>query len=205
MIPGDIGFLNQVFSVMLLVSNVAPNGSNLVVTDLKASIVLPAGNDKVVGTPDDPLVMAHTDAGESARVQKITQPGPDGKLGTADDIVALGPGQTGNAEFLVEGRREGSQIVEMNLSGTLNGLPVGPVAISGRAAGSVLVRNPTFTLTFTHPDVVNAGEQYSLDVTVTNTSQLSGQLRQPESVCREHQRRHARRRCLAADREHRAW
>jgi hypothetical protein len=34
----------------------------------------------------------------------------------------------------------------------------------------VLVRNPSFTLTFTHPDVVTAGEAYTLDVTVTNTS-----------------------------------
>ncbi len=32
------------------------------------------------------------------------------------------------------------------------------------------MRNPNFTLTFTHPEVVSAGEQYSLDVTVTNTS-----------------------------------
>ena len=33
----------------------------------------------------------------------------------------------------------------------------------------MLVRNPTFTLTFTHPEVVSAGEPYTLDVTVTNT------------------------------------
>jgi hypothetical protein len=33
-IPGDIGFLNQYFSVMLMVGNVAPEGSNLVVSDL---------------------------------------------------------------------------------------------------------------------------------------------------------------------------
>ena len=58
----------------------------------------------------------------------------------------------------------------MEIAGTLNGLPVGPVPIRGRAAGVVLVRNPKFTLTFTHPDVVNAGEPYTLDVTVTNTS-----------------------------------
>src|SRR5699024_8949722 len=43
--------------------------------------------------------------------------------------------------------------------------------IRGRAAGAVLVRNPTFTLTFIHPDTVSAGEPYSLDVTVTNTSE----------------------------------
>jgi hypothetical protein len=169
-IPGDIGFLNQYFSVMLMVGNVAPGGSNLVVTNLKAEIVLPAGNDNVAGSPDDPLRMAQTTSGESPRLRTVAQPGPDGKVGTADDIPSLGPGESGNAEYLVEGRREGSHVVEMRITGTLNGLPIGPVTVTGSAAGSVLVRNPNFTLTFTHPEVVSAGEPYTLDVTVTNTS-----------------------------------
>jgi len=169
-IPGNIGFLDQYFSVLLMVSNAAPAGSNLVVSDLSASIVLPPGNDGVVGSGDDPLVMANTEKGVSPSVRPITQPGPDGQLGTADDITTIGPGESGNAEYLVEGRREGSHVVEMAISGTLNGLPAGPVAITGRAAGAVLVRNPTFSLTFVHPDTVVAGEPYTLDVTVTNTS-----------------------------------
>jgi hypothetical protein len=49
-IPGDIGFLNQYFSVMLMVGNAAPLGSGLVVQDLQAEIVLPPGNDQVVGS-----------------------------------------------------------------------------------------------------------------------------------------------------------
>ncbi len=170
-IPGDIGFLNQFFSVLLMVANVAPDGSNLVVSDLSASLVLPPGTDRVVGSGDDPLAMARRADGEYPRIVAVTQPGPDGKLGTGDDVTTLGPGQTGNAEFLVEGRREGTHVVEMELAGTLNGLPIGPVPVRGRAAGAVLVRNPKFTLTFTHPDIVNAGEPYTLDVTVTNTSE----------------------------------
>ncbi|MBL8142881.1 MAG: carboxypeptidase regulatory-like domain-containing protein, partial [Acidobacteria bacterium] len=170
-IPGDIGFLNQFFSVMLMVANVAPEGSNLVVSELTANIVLPPGIDNVVGSQDDPLRMANLATGESARLVPVTQAGADGQLGTGDDITTLGPAQTGNAEFLVEGRREGTHVVEMELAGTLNGLPIGPVPIRGRAAGAVLVRNPKFTLTFTHPDIVNAGEPYTLDVTVTNTTE----------------------------------
>ncbi|MGE3957098.1 MAG: Ig-like domain-containing protein [Vicinamibacterales bacterium] len=169
-IPGDIGFLNQYFSVMLMVGNVAPAGSNLVVSNLTASLVLPPGQDNVVGSSDDPLAMAVKAGGPSPMVVPVTQPGPDTILGTGDDITDLGPEETGSAEFLVEGKREGTHVVEMELAGTLNGLPVGPVPVRGRAAGAVLVRNPKFTLTFTHPDVVNAGESYSLDVTVTNTS-----------------------------------
>lgn len=170
-VPGNIGFLNQFFSVLLMVGNVAPPGSNVVVTDLTAEIVLPAGRDTVVGSADDPLVMARTPRGEVPRTQLIVQPGPDSRIGTADDVNALAPGESGSAEYLVEGRREGTHVVEMEIHGTLHGLPIGPIPVRGRAAGSVLVRNPTFTLTFTHPEVVNAGEAYTLDVTVTNTSQ----------------------------------
>ena len=170
-IPGDIGFLNQFFSVLLMVANVAPGGSNLVVNELTASIVLPPGKDNVVGSNDDPLAMARRAGGETPRIVAVTRPGPDGILGNGDDLTSLGPGETGNAEFLVEGKREGTHVVEMELAGTLNGLPIGPVPVRGRAAGVVLVRNPTFTLTFTHPDIVNSGEPYTLDVTVTNTSE----------------------------------
>ena len=169
-IPGNIGFLNQYFSVMLMVGNAAPEGSGLIVQDLEAEIVLPAGNDTVVGSGDDPLSMAITQQGESPRTQPVAKAGEDGILGTADDENFIAPGETGNAEFLVEGRREGSHVIEMEISGTLTGLPIGPVEIRGRAAGAVLVRNPSFTLTFTHPEIVNAGEAYDLDVTVTNTS-----------------------------------
>ncbi|MEQ1872012.1 MAG: hypothetical protein ABL961_18505, partial [Vicinamibacterales bacterium] len=170
-IPGDIGFLDQYFSVMLLVGNVAPLGSNLIVTDLRGEILLPPGNDTVVGSADDPLRMAQTTHGTSPRIQLVVQPGPDGVLGTPDDVGSVGPGESGSAEYLVEGRREGSHVIEFNITGTLNGLPVGPVQVTGRAAGAVLVRNPSFTLAFTHPDTVAAGERYSLDVTIINTSE----------------------------------
>ena len=170
-IPGDIGFLNQFFSVMLMVGNVAPAGSNLTVEDLRGSILLPAGVDTVSGSDDDPLRMARSAEGESPRVRLVAQAGADGRLGTGDDVLTLAPGESGSAEYLVEGRREGTHVIEFALAGTLRGLPGGPVSITGRAAGSVLVRNPAFSLTFTHPEVVSAGEPYTLDVTVTNTSE----------------------------------
>src|SRR5262249_32868341 len=64
-IRGDIAFLNQFFTVKLMVGTVAPAGSTLVVDKLSAEIFLPAGNDTVVGSDDDPLRMARTSAGES--------------------------------------------------------------------------------------------------------------------------------------------
>jgi hypothetical protein len=44
------------------------------------------------------------------------------------------------------------------------------VKIQGKAAGSVLVKNPKFSLTFAHPRTVRAGEPYDAFVTVLNTS-----------------------------------
>src|SRR5205823_2614762 len=172
-IPGNIAFLNQFFSVLLMVSNVAPGQSNLEVRDIRAEIVLPAGKDTVTDTSDDPLRMAvvGTPPAPQPRIQSVAQPGPDGKLGTADDLLFVAPGQSGDAEFLVEGRLEGTHQVQIKISGTLDGLPIGPVRISGSANGVVEVRNPTFALTLSHPATVTAGEEYDFNVIVTNTSE----------------------------------
>src|SRR5262249_12015846 len=60
LIPGNIAFLNQFFQVMLLVSNVAPPGSQLVVTSATAELILPFGPDGTPATTDDPLAPART-------------------------------------------------------------------------------------------------------------------------------------------------
>jgi PKD repeat protein len=172
-IPGNIAYLNQFFSVLLMVSNVTPQGSNLRVRDLTGEIFLPPGDDTVRGTGDDPLRMARIGQppAEQSRTQPVAQHGPDGKPGTADDIPVLGSGENGNAEFLVEGRREGGHTVDIKIKGILEGLPIGPVPISGSAVGIVEVRDPTFSLTLSHPQTITAGEQYDFMVTITNTSE----------------------------------
>jgi hypothetical protein len=172
-IPGNVAFLNQFFSVMLMASNAAPKGSRLELRDLEAEIRLPAGRDTTPATADDPLRMARlgTPPAPQPVQQPVLQVGPDGERGTADDVLALAPGASGDAEFLVEGLREGGHTVEIEIRGMLHGLPVGPVAVSGRALGLVEVRNPSFALTLSHPAAISAGEEYDLLVTVTNTSE----------------------------------
>jgi len=171
-IPGNVAYLNQFFSVMLMASNAAPGASQLVLRDLQAEIHLPGGHDTVVGTADDPLRMARLGSPPVAQapVQPVIEPGADGKLGTADDRSEIRPGENGDAEFLVEGVREGGYDVEIEIHGTLDGLPTGPLPVRGKAVGLVEVRNPSFALTLSHPATVSAGEDYDLLVTVTNTS-----------------------------------
>jgi hypothetical protein len=171
-IPGNVGFLNQFFSVQLVVSNVAPEYADLVVRDLQAEILLPSGDDTVIDTGDDPLRMARLGDPPAFqdKVQPLVQAGADGELGTGDDIPSVAPGENGVGEYLVEGLIEGTHVVEFAITGVLDGLPGGPVEVEGRAAGVIDVRNPTFALTFNHPGIVSAGEEYDLHVTVSNVS-----------------------------------
>lgn len=179
-IPNNIGFLNQYFSALLLVTNGAPGQSNLVVRDLTATIAFPPGEDTYPGTDeapgDDPLIMAKGASGFFPRSMAVMNPGPDGKPGTADDAGQLAPAESGQADFTIEGKKEGLHKIDFDITATLEGLPIGPVTIRGKATGAVLVRNPDFSVTLGHPATVRAGEAYDLFVTITNTSKVPANL-----------------------------
>jgi hypothetical protein len=169
-IPGNVGYLKQFFSAQLFVANGAPPGARLTVRDITGTIALPAGADHVVGTTDDPLALAQTESGVHATLP-IRGVGLDGQPGTGDDRTDLGPGEQGQAEFLIRGDLEGFHTIGFDIRAALDGLPIGPVTVTGKASGGVLVRNPYFDITFTAPAVVRDGEPFSLFATVTNIGQ----------------------------------
>jgi hypothetical protein len=162
----DIAFLNQFFSVILIVKNNAPQGSSLALKDLQAKIILPQGLREAETNP--PHI--------SGTPVPVKCPGPDGKIGTADDFDVILATFSGMAEFLTEGLEEGTHIVEVEFNGTLSGLPSGDAPVSGKAKGAVLVRNPQFSVTISHPSVVRAGEEYDAYFTVTNVSKTTANL-----------------------------
>lgn len=172
-IPGNIGFLHQYFSALAMVTNGAPLQSGLTIRDVSAAISFPLGEDKIAGSDeapgDDPLRMAKGGSGYFPRAMDVANSGPDGKPGTTDDIGSMKPGESGQADFTIEGLKEGTHRVDFDITATLDGLPIGPVTIKGKASGAVLVRNADFSVTFGHPATVRAGEAYDLFVTVTNT------------------------------------
>ena len=96
-IPGNIGYLNQFFSVQIFTENASPVGSGLSVLNLDAKLILPPGADLVASTNynapgDDPLRFARVGPNKIIQqVQPIRRPGPDGIIGTADDISRLYP------------------------------------------------------------------------------------------------------------------
>ena len=141
-------------------------------------------------------------AGSGLVVRDVTgtlkmPPGADGRVGTADDPLALPlldsgpqspivevvgdggegellPGEFGRAELTLRGEREGRHDVDFDIRAQLDGLPVGPLPLEGSAHGVVLVRNAYFDVTFTVPTVVRADEEFSVFATVTNIGQGTG-------------------------------
>lgn len=170
-IPGNIGYLNQFFSVQIFTENGAPAHSGLSVYNVTAKLNLPPGPDGLRSTNytapgDDPLRFARV--GQSAQTFELlplTGPAPD-------RLIRFQPGQGGTAEFLVEGLQEGLHIMDLDLAADLDGLAAGTVKIAGKASGSVLVRNPKFSLSFSHPKTVRSGEPYNAHVTILNTGNV---------------------------------
>ena len=71
---------------------------------------------------------------------------------------------------LTMGKMLGPVLAALVLAYLLEGLVAGAVEVEGSAAGSILVRNPNFSLAFSHPRTIRSGEPYTASVTVLNTS-----------------------------------
>jgi protocatechuate 3,4-dioxygenase beta subunit len=160
-IPGNVGYLKQFFSAQLYVANDSPAEANLSVNNITGTINLPTGPSGVQGGSDEPLSLPTLNTGPEATTMPITMNG----AGT------LGAGQAGEAQWTIVANSEGFYNINFGINATLNGLPTGPVALTGTAAGGLLVRNPYFDMTFTVPSVVRSGELFNVFTTVTNISQ----------------------------------
>ena len=166
--PGRVGLLHQFFEAIVIVSNGAPNGTPLVITNLKAKANLPDGgtaNDPA----DDPLRIAAMQNGGQISELPLHGLGADNKYGTSDDSINFAAGQSGQGTFLLEGLKEGTHQINFTLEGTLTGLPGGPIQVRGNVPGVVVVKDSAFSVTFTHPSVVRAGQEYDLGMTFYNS------------------------------------
>ncbi len=161
-IPTDIAFLNQFFSVIMVVQNGALAGSGLELRDLTGVLEL-AGDGLRQAETDPPTI--------PGQPVPVLDPGPDGKTGTSDDLTFIVAQASGQATWLVEGLREGHHRLTAHLTGEIHGLASGkPAQIEGKIPGVVVVRDPRFALTFFHPSTVRTGEFYDFRVSVTNIS-----------------------------------
>jgi len=160
-IPGEVGYLKQFFSAQLYVANGAPGSSGLSVRDVTAKITLPRGDDGVLSTEDDPLALPDVREGTQSDILPIL---------TSGGVSVLRPGQTGAAEFLIRGEKEGYHAIEFDIQAVLEGLATGPLNVGAKINGGVLVRNPYFDMTFITPGTVRKDNEFNLYVSVYNVS-----------------------------------
>ena len=156
-LPGTVTVLNQYFEAQILVANGAGLGDGVTLNELEATIRLPSGALRVEQTEP---------AGSGAAVPIVR----------ADGSRLLVSGEEGAATWILEGLRAGSHVIRMDLGGQLERPGRDPLPLASVVQATVDVVDPRFHLTFTHPDVVNEGQQYSLFVTVTNLSSASQNL-----------------------------
>jgi uncharacterized protein YjdB len=139
LIEGKIKTLKEFFDVKLMLSNVS---SLFNLTDLTATVDLPAGALTLVTPASGPLVV------------------PD-----------LPPGTQQSGDFIVRGDQIGIYTVTVHFGGNLSGaiLPQ-PLPFSGSAAASLEVRGPPqMAVTVSHPEYVTAGVPYTLTVGIKDT------------------------------------
>ena len=153
-IPGTITYLNQFFEADLIVANGAPGGSDVTLEKMRATVKLPSDRSLRLANTDPPV----------APGQEVPIVGPGG-------LRRFGPGQQGSAKWTVEGLRPGTHVLSMDIMGDLVRPGRDPLPVLSRAQAAVEVVDARFNLTFSHPNVVQEGFDYTLYVTVTNQSQ----------------------------------
>ncbi|HEV8661233.1 MAG TPA: hypothetical protein VGS96_21725, partial [Thermoanaerobaculia bacterium] len=151
-IPNSLAVLHQFFAVILTVSNGAPSGSTARVDDIRATVKIPT----------------------ALRTAKTN---PSVAFGQAVPIVDPTTGVTflvaqakGQAEWDLEGLSPGTHTVEIEVRATLREVGQEDVPLKATPRASVVVHDPRFNITFSHPDVVRKGIDYSTFSFITNMS-----------------------------------
>jgi hypothetical protein len=147
-IEGNIRSLKEFFSVRLLLMNTS---GIFTLSDVTAEIELPEGALSNVLPADGINTFGNILPGD----------------GTA-------PGQK-EMEFIVRGDEIGVHDVTVNFGGTVAGPGIDePIPFNGSAVTEVEVKGPpTFLVEVTHPDTVESGGPYELQVDITNTGELT--------------------------------
>ncbi|MFL6245141.1 MAG: hypothetical protein ACJ74H_03885, partial [Thermoanaerobaculia bacterium] len=151
-VPTGFGVLHQFFAVILNVGNVAPVGSNIRLDSISATI-------------DAPLQMK---VAKSMPAVTIGKPVPiyDSVTG-ATFLVA---GAEGSAEWTLEALKSGTHTIALDVRATYQAPNQQDVVLKGRVSTSLVVSDPRFQITFSHPDTVRADEEYTSYAFITNLS-----------------------------------
>ncbi|HEX2060693.1 MAG TPA: hypothetical protein VHK90_08125, partial [Thermoanaerobaculia bacterium] len=149
--PNGFGVLHQFFAVILQVSNTSPD-TKIQLDNITASISTP----------------------QQMRVAKVTpsvtlgQPVPiyDEKTGT----TYLVAGARGEAEWSLEALKAGTHPIDITVEADYKQEGQPEFRLRGRASTAIVVNDPRFQITFSHPDNVRVDEPYTAYAFITNLS-----------------------------------
>jgi hypothetical protein len=151
-IPNSLAVLHQFFAVILTVTNGAPEGSTARLEDVRARINVPSQLRTAGSTP--PVAL-----GQAVPI-----------VDAAHGVTFLVAQAEGEAEWSVEALKPGTHTIEVELRATLKQDGQEDVPLLARPRATIVVHDARFNITFSHPDVVREGIDYTTLTFVTNTS-----------------------------------
>ena len=158
-IPNNFGVLHQFFAVILQVENGASRGSSIVLDSISASMRQPAGLRVSETTP----------------AVSFGQPVPVQGPGGVSFLVAEAKGE---AQWVLESLRTGTHTFDLTVNATYKQTPASEgFPLRAHISEALVVHDPRFNITFSHPDTVRAGITYSTFSFITNMSPATQTIR----------------------------
>ncbi|HEU4887385.1 MAG TPA: Ig-like domain-containing protein, partial [Thermoanaerobaculia bacterium] len=151
-VPTGFGVLHQFFAVILNVGNLAPAGSNIRLDSISATI-------------DAPLQMK---VAKTMPAVTIGKPVPIYNAATGETFLVAGA--EGSAEWTLEALKAGTHSIALDVRATYQAPNQQDVVLKGRVTTSLVVSDPRFQITFSHPDTVRQDEEYTSYAFITNLS-----------------------------------
>lgn len=133
-LPGNLAVLHQFFSVGLTVANGAPAGSPVRLEGAGATI-----------RPPSQLRIAKSDPAAA--------PGTAVALRSASGGALLSQ-EEGRADWTVEGLESGTWTLDIDVRATMTQPGQPDVVLQGRKSAAIVVHDPRFNITFTHPPAI---------------------------------------------------
>ncbi|MDQ3281070.1 MAG: Ig-like domain-containing protein, partial [Acidobacteriota bacterium] len=151
-VPNGLAVLHQFFAVSMMVTNGAPKDSTARVENIRATIKIPTALRTVKTAP------------EVAFGQPVPIVEPTTK---ATFLVAQARGE---AEWTLEGLTPGTHRIDFDLRATLKQDGQEDIPLRATPSAAIVVHDPRFNVTFSHPEVVRKGNEYSTYAFITNMS-----------------------------------
>src|SRR6185436_12577315 len=149
--------LHEFFGVALLVTNGAPAGSGVTLDSITASIEVP--NQLRIAKTEPPVSFG----------QPVTIAGPNG-------VTFLAAQVQGKADWTIEGLKSGTYTLNLDVKATFHSPGQPDIPLEATPSAAVVVHDARFNVTFSHPDTIRKGLQYSTFTFITNVSDAAQDL-----------------------------